>query len=98
MKSTVTRSSSKSADKTPSRHPEPFFFGKLNYTLLLLGLLLIFIGFILMIGGRSDSPDYFNYEMFNFRRLTLSPILLLTGYLLGIVAIMVKGKSSGENQ
>jgi hypothetical protein len=51
----------------------------------------------LMVGGRSDSTDFFNYEMFNFQRLTLSPILLIIGYALGIFAIMKKPKKS-DNQ
>jgi hypothetical protein len=55
------------------------------------------VGFALMVGGRSDSPDYFNYDMFNFQRLTLSPILLMIGYLIGIYAIMKRPKQSVNN-
>lgn len=67
-----------------------FAFGKENYKWLLIALGFLFVGFILMIGGSSSDPKVFNYGMFNFQRLTLSPILLITGYVLGIYAIMKK--------
>ena len=74
-----------------------FLFEKENYRLLFISLGFIVVGCILMVGGRSDSTDFFNYEMFNFQRLTLSPILLIIGYALGIFAIMKKPKKS-DNQ
>ena len=37
--------------------------------LLLAGLVVMIVGYILMIGGGSDDPQVFNYEMFNFRNL-----------------------------
>jgi len=67
-------------------------FGKMNYIIVLIGLALIAIGFILMIGGGSSDPDVFNEQMFNFRRLTLAPILVLAGFVVEIVAIFWKGK------
>ena len=71
-------------------------FGKTNYIIVLIGLALIAIGFILMIGGGSSNPDVFNEEMFNFRRLTLAPILVLAGFVVEIVAIFWKGKNKKE--
>lgn len=67
-------------------------FGKENYKLLLIGLAFIVAGFVLMIGGGSDDPKVFNEAMFNFRRITLAPILILTGYVIEIFAIMKKPK------
>jgi hypothetical protein len=71
-----------------------FVFDKENYKLLLIGIGFLVVGFALMVGGRSDSPDFFNYEMFNFQRLTLSPILLMIGYVIGIFAIMKRPRKS----
>ena len=68
-------------------------FGKMNYILVLIGIALIALGFILMIGGGSSDPDVFNEQMFNFRRLTLAPILVLAGFVVEIVAIFWKGKN-----
>ena len=69
-----------------------FAFGKENYILMLVGVSLIILGFILMTGGGSKDPNVFNEEMFDFRRLTLSPILILIGFGIEIVAIMKRPK------
>ncbi len=69
-----------------------FAFGKENYKLLFIGLAFIVAGFLLMIGGGSDDPNVFSDKIFDFRRLTLAPILVLTGYIIEIFAIMKKPK------
>jgi hypothetical protein len=69
-----------------------FAFGRENYKLLLIGLALILVGFLLMIGGGSKDPNVFSDDIFNFRRLTLAPILVLAGYVVEIFAIMKKPK------
>ena len=69
-----------------------FAFKKRNYILLLIGLILIMCGLILMIGGGSENPEKFSYEIFNFQRLTLSPILIAIGFIIQIFAIMYKQK------
>lgn len=73
-----------------------FAFDKDNYKWLLIGLAVLVVGYLLMIGGGSDDPDVFNYGMFNFQRLTLSPILIMIGYMIGIYAILKKPKSSKD--
>jgi hypothetical protein len=67
-------------------------FTKMNYMLVIAGVLLIALGMILMIGGGSSDPDVFNPKMFNFQRLTLSPILILWGFAVEIVAIFWRKK------
>jgi hypothetical protein len=69
-----------------------FAFGKENYRLLFIGLAFIVLGFILMIGGGSKDPKVFNPAIFNFQHITLAPILVLTGYVIEIFAIMKKPK------
>ena len=59
-----------------------------NYILLLAGLIVIILGFVLMAGGGSDSPDEFNYAMFSWRRITLAPILVIGGFIFEIYAIL----------
>lgn len=59
-----------------------------NYVLLLLGLVVIILGFVLMAGGGSDSPDEFNQAMFSWRRITLAPILVVGGFAFEIYAIL----------
>lgn len=69
-----------------------FAFSKENYRLMLIGLAFIVIGFILMIGGGAKDPNEFSPAIFDFQRLTLAPILILTGYVIEIFAIMKKPK------
>lgn len=59
-----------------------------NYLLLAIGLVVIILGFVLMAGGGSDSPEEFNYAMFSWRRITLAPILVIAGFAFEIYAIM----------
>jgi hypothetical protein len=69
-----------------------FAFTKRNYILLIAGLAFIISGLILMIGGGSEDPTKFSYEIFNFQRLTLAPILIALGFIIEIFAIMSKNK------
>ena len=49
----------------PKTQPE-FALGMENYKLLAIGFAIIILGFILMVGGKSESPDVFNPEIFTF--------------------------------
>ena len=82
------------ASKTPAAPLKigEFAFGKENYRLLFIGLAFIVLGFVLMIGGGSKDPKVFNPAIFNFQHITLAPILVLTGYVIEIFAIMKKPK------
>ena len=70
-----------------------FALAKENYILLAIGFGIIILGFVLMIGGRSEDPNVFNEEIFSFRRITLAPIVVLFGFLFEIYAIMKKPKA-----
>lgn len=79
-----------SADNKTQRQPEnpQLPLTRRNYILLAIGFGIILLGFLLMAGGGSDSPDEFNYAMFSWRRITLAPILVVGGFVLEIFAIM----------
>jgi hypothetical protein len=70
-----------------------FALGKENYKLMAIGFAVIVVGFILMAGGGSDDPNVFNPDIFNPRRITIAPIVLLFGFVFEIYAIMKKPKS-----
>ena len=55
---------------------------------MLIGFVVIALGFILMIGGGSDDPNVFNPEIFHFRRIRLAPALVLIGFGIEIAAIL----------
>lgn len=59
-----------------------------NYKILLAGFAVILLGFLLMTGGGSDSPEEFDYGMFSWRRITLAPILVIGGFVIEIFGIM----------
>ena len=68
-------------------------FGKKNYQIMFVGLAFIIAGFILMSGGDTGDETSFNPEIFNFQRITLAPILILTGFVIEVFAIMYKPKN-----
>jgi len=67
-------------------------FGKRNYKFMIIGLIFIVVGFILMSGGGSDDPNVFNEEIYNFRRIRLAPIIIITGFIIEVYAILTKSK------
>lgn len=56
--------------------------------LLLIGVLVMIAGYVLMMGGASDDPNVFNYEMFNFQRMVAAPVVIICGIIIEVVAIM----------
>jgi hypothetical protein len=78
------------ATKSNSKDKPNFALGPENYRLLAIGFVIIVIGFLLMMGGKSDSPDKFSEDIFSFRRITLAPIVVLAGFIFEIWAIMKK--------
>ncbi|HLG35290.1 MAG TPA: DUF3098 domain-containing protein [Bacteroidia bacterium] len=69
-----------------------FAFGRENYMLMIAGIVVIFIGNLLMVGGGSTDPNVFNPDIFSFRRLTLAPVLIFLGFVIEIAAILRKTK------
>lgn len=56
--------------------------------IILGGFAITVLGFVLMAGGGSDDPHVFNPDIFSFRRITLAPVLVLLGYVVGIIGIL----------
>jgi hypothetical protein len=77
--------------KEDTKKPE-FLFGATNYKILIIGLVVIAIGFILMSGGANENPNVFNEEVFSFRRIRLAPTVVLLGFGITIYSILVKSK------
>lgn len=75
-----------------------FAFQKKNYMLLLIGLVILIVGYTLMSGGGSEDPTVFSEEIFSFRRITLAPIVILAGYVFIGYAIMYRDKKAGSQE
>jgi membrane-bound ClpP family serine protease len=80
------------ATKKDEKEKLNFALGRENYKLLAIGFVIIVIGFLLMLGGKSENPAEFSNEIFSFRRITLAPIVVLAGFAFEIWAIMKKPK------
>lgn len=69
-----------------------------SYKMILIGLGIVLLGFVLMMGGGSEDPNEFNYDIFSFRRITLAPIVVLGGFGFVFWAIMRKPKKDMEKK
>ncbi len=98
MKKNNIKSTSKSANNIPAAKENKLnlqlAFGPINYILMVVGIVILAIGYILLSGGGSDDPNTFNPAMFDSRRLTVAPILIVLGFVVEIFAIMFKGKKT----
>ena len=63
---------------------------KKNFIILAISAILVIIGFALMIGGGSKDPNVFSYSIFSVRRIIIAPIIVLSGFGLGIYGILKK--------
>jgi hypothetical protein len=69
-------------------------FDKQNMWLMLLGVAVIAIGMLLMVGGRSNDPNTFNYdEVYSTLRISVAPVLIIIGLGIEIYAIFKKPKN-----
>lgn len=70
--------------------PTEFAFGKENYMLMIIGVVVLIIGFALMYGPADG-------DIFSFRRITLAPIVVLAGFVIEVFAIFKKPKEDTNN-
>lgn len=66
--------------------PKGMVFGKMNYTIMLIGIALLVCGFLIMC---LETAEY----GFGNLGLTIGPFFLLAGFLVEFVAILYKGKN-----
>ncbi len=97
MKSTSTTTSAtiKQASTSVATKTSSILFGKENYKWMLIGLVIIALGFILMAGGKSSDPKVFDTkEVYSTTRITIAPLLIIIGFAMEIYAIMRKPKQT----
>lgn len=78
------------------KHHSTLIFGRKNYIFMIIGLIIIALGFILMSGGGSDDPNIFDPSVFSARRIHLAPILVLVGFGVEIYAIFINPNKSAK--
>lgn len=83
--------------KNENKEKLNFALGPGNYRLLAIGFAIIVVGFLLMLGGKSDNPKEFSEKIFSFRRITLAPIVVLAGFIFEIWAIMKRPSENNQS-
>ena len=73
-----------------------FAFSKLNYILLIIGIIAIVTGFILM-GGPGSTETHFEPEIFSVRRIKVAPAICFLGFIFVIFAIMFKKRENNNS-
>ena len=71
-------------------------FGKANYVLLAIGMVVVVIGFLLMSGSGSTETAY-DPDIFSARRIKVAPVVCLAGFVSMIYAVIYRPKNK-ENK
>ena len=66
-----------------SKQNNKLAFGKVNYTIMLIGIAVLILGFFIM---TQDSEPY----GFGFLGITLGPLVLIAGFIIEFFAILYK--------
>ena len=75
-----------------------FAFGKENFLLIAVSVVIIIIGFVLMSGGGSPDDTAFHPEIFSTRRIVVAPIICMIGFGLMVVAILKDSKEKKASE
>ncbi len=69
-----------------------------NFMYFGMGLALILIGLLAMTGGGQTDPNQWHgEELYSFRRITLSPILMVAGFVVVAIGIFKRPKQNEDN-
>lgn len=81
---------SRTSRGTVGSAPVKMLYGKQHFMLMGLGIFLVILGMFLMSGGAQDPNEWNTDEIYSFRRITLAPIIILTGLGVELYAIFKK--------
>lgn len=92
---TTGTSASKSAKPVKPNAGMGQLFEKTNLKWMLIGVVVMAVGFILMAGGKSPDPNVFDKDqVYSFRRITIAPVVILAGLVIEIFAIFRQPKNN----
>ena len=69
---------------------QPMPLTKKNYLYMLVGVLIIVLGFLLMSGGGDHTVTEFDWSIYSTRRITIAPIMVLMGFVIVALGIMLR--------
>ena len=76
-----------------TKQPLSTLFTKDNYRWMAIGAAVVILGMLLMMGGKNQNPNTFDYSVvYSARRITVAPILILAGLMIEIYAIFKNPK------
>lgn len=81
--------SSKPVENKVNSENKVFAFGKLNFIICAVAVLIIITGFILMTGKGSSIEGGFQPDIFSVRRIDVAPVTCFFGFILMIAGILV---------
>ena len=70
-------------------------FGRMNFILLAVGMVVVIIGFILMSGAGSDATK-FNPDIFSATRVKVAPVVCFIGFVSMIYGVLYRTRDNGE--
>lgn len=73
-----------SEKKSITNDNKGFVFQKINYQIFILSIIIATVGFCLMMGTE---------DIYSFTKITLAPLVVISGFALGFVAILYKPKN-----
>jgi hypothetical protein len=92
---TIKTTSPASPSKAPRATGMGTLFEKTNLQWMLIGVVVMALGFILMAGGKSPDPNFFDKaKVYSTTRITIAPIIILAGLVIEIVAIFRQPKTA----
>lgn len=82
---------------TQERRKAPLF-RKVNYIFMIIGLVVLLVGYFCLRGGAVTDPNTFDGEIFNARRIVVAPVMMFLGLVIEVVAIMWHPRQKKEEE
>jgi len=93
----IVQNESKKVEETLSSNSS-LLFEKKNYQLMLLGLVIIFLGYGLMMGTNNNveslTASFPKEEVYSMRRIVVAPIVIIIGFAIELYAIILAKKTN----
>lgn len=68
-------------------------FGRRNYMILLIGSVIVIVGYLFM-SGEESTPAAYNPDIFSGLRIRVAPVVCLAGYLINIFGVLYRSGRS----
>ena len=70
-------------------------FGRMNFILLAIGMVIVILGFILMSGAGSNATT-FNPDIFSTMRIKVAPVVCFVGFVSMVYGVLYRTKDDGK--